>query len=72
MNQEIKCCIKCKRDLPLDQFQKKMDSASKLKPYCIECVNTYNKEYYQKTKEQKKRYNRQYYLKNKHRFSKKS
>ncbi len=33
----IKCCTKCKRDLPLDKFWKSPQKASGYYPSCIEC-----------------------------------
>ena len=62
---ETKKCFRCKQDKTLNCYNKKKDMRSGLKPYCRECESEYNREYYQKTKEKKRRYNRRYYLENK-------
>lgn len=63
-----KKCIRCEEEKDLCCFHKKEDMRSGLKPYCITCVSEYNKEYYLRTKERKRRYNKQYYQENKERL----
>jgi Zn ribbon nucleic-acid-binding protein len=42
-NVELRKCIKCGRELPLDQFYKDKRMISGLKSVCKECTNEYNR-----------------------------
>lgn len=42
-NVELRKCIKCGRELPLDQFYKDKRMIGGLKSVCKECTNEYNR-----------------------------
>jgi hypothetical protein len=46
----MKCCARCKKDLPQERFRWKNKSKGWRQPYCIDCNIAYNKEHYQKNR----------------------
>ena len=43
---KLKCCSKCKKDLPLDKFAKNKHQKDGLENYCKSCKNSYNRSNY--------------------------
>lgn len=49
----MKTCSKCKKDLSLDNFNKKHSTG--VQPYCKECQRAYSREQYKKTADKQKK-----------------
>lgn len=65
---ETKICTKCKRELPLDMFQKDRTKRDGLACRCKECKAEYARQYVIDHREERRAYKKKYWEENKHRF----
>ena len=56
----LKVCGKCGRELPIEQFSKRIASKDGLQNKCKECVQQYKQQYYQEHKEEIKQYQQEH------------
>ena len=66
---EIKICTKCKRELPLDMFQKDRTKRDGLACRCKECKAEYARQYVIDHREERRAYKKKYWQENKHRLA---
>lgn len=66
---ETKICTKCKRELPLDMFQKDRTKRDGLTCRCKECKAEYARQYVIDHREERRAYKKKYWQENKHRFA---
>lgn len=56
----LKVCSKCGRELPVEQFSKRIASKDGLQSKCRECDNITVTQYYEEHKQEKQQYHKQY------------
>lgn len=66
---ETKICTKCKRELPLDMFQKDRTKRDGLTCRCKECKAEYARQYVIDHREERRAYKKKYWQENKHRLA---